>query len=76
MRGEWGSSTGGDQSESRVMEEKIRRLTRRTKGLEWRKRRDEEKSSRVSSSESEDGNEKMEIGRHRVVLSGRSSSDG
>ena len=68
MRGEWGSSAGGDQSQSRVMEEKIRRLTRRTKGLERRKRREEEKTSRVSSSESEEENGRRSRVDHEALL--------
>ena len=50
----------GDQSQSRVMEEKIWRLTRRIESLERKKRREEGKTSKVSSSEREEWN-----GRHQ-----------
>ena len=66
MRGEWERSAGeSDQSQSWTMEEKIRRLTRRIEGLERRKRREDEKTSKGSFC-SEDGPCWRGPGAHRV----------
>ena len=71
MREEGGSSAGeSDQSQSRMTEEKIGRLTRRIEGLESRKSRDEETRRRRCRRHAvkrrvQDGNGKV-----NVVVSG------